>query len=269
MSTVPVVVPLQTPDGQKFTVTLGISVASVVAVVPPPPPPTQAPSVPSTALIVDALPMTGWEMNHDAGTSGTSSGTTSYPVTAPDGTTNCRLFDFTNSGGGGEIYHFPILKDCTPYNKFRFRFRRTAGGYTNSEHDLEAVDASGNVLDMATQEDGYNGVIDVTESHKWVGVSTVKVDPTKWVAGSWHEDQIYMIDNGDGTVTYDYITLDGVTYKIGITASDVDGGKWTAKILNIQIQFDTKAVGTTGTEAKVYCSECAVDCWHETLAVAA
>lgn len=245
----------QTPDG-KWSLTLSI------AAIPPPvvvPPPAQPPVVPATALTVNALPMTGWEMNHDTGTSGTSTGTTSYPVTSPDGIANCRLFDFTNSGGGGEIYHFPILKDCTPYKNFRFRFRRTAGGYTNSEHDLEAVDAAGDPLDMATQEDGYNGVEDITSNHKWVGVSGIKTQPSTWVAGSWHEDDIYLRDNGDGTVTYEGVTLDGVYYPINVTVADVDGAKWTPKILNLQIQFDTKS--TAAVESKVYCNICAVDCW--------
>jgi hypothetical protein len=258
-------IPFTMPDGTVVTLSGIVSVAGVVitppAVVDPPP---AAPTIPATALKVNALPMTGWEMNHDAGTSGFSVGTTSYPVTAPDGTLNCRLFDFTNTAGGGEIYHFPILKDCTPYKNFCFRFRRTASPtVTNSEHDLEAVDAAGNPLDMATQEDGYNGVFDITESHKWVGVNTIKVNPVKWVAGSWHDDEIYMVDNGDGTVTYTGVTIDGVYYPIGITASDVDNGKWTPKILNLQLQFDTKppAGVTTGVESKVYCSQCEVDCW--------
>lgn len=235
-------------------------------VVPPPPPPPVAPTIPTTALKINALPMTGWEMNHDAGTSGSSTGTTSYPVIAPDGTPNCRLFDFTNTAGGGEIYHFAVLKDCTPYKNFCFKFRRmspTWATVTNSEHDLEAVDASGNPLDMATQEDGYNGVFDVTESHKWVGISTIKVNPTAWLAGSWHEDDIFMVDNGDGTVTYTGVTIDGVYKPINITCADVDNAKWAAKILNLQIQFDTKppAGVTTGVESKVYCSLCEVDCW--------
>ena len=273
--------PIVTPDGKWIinlaAATLAIASGAVpvtaaavtinpatVSIALAPPPAAQPPAVPSNMVTVNALPMTGWEMNHDAGTSGSSTGTTSYPVTAPDGTTNCRLFDFTNSGGGGEIYHFPILSDCTPYNKFRFRFRRTASpNVTNSEHDLEAVDAQGNPLDMATQEDGYNGVFDITENHKWVGVGSIKVNPATWVAGSWHEDQIYLTDNGNGTVTYDGVLLDGVYYAIGITIADVDGSKWTPKILNVQIQFDTKppAGVTGGVESKVYCSECAVDCW--------
>jgi hypothetical protein len=251
-------------DGTVYTITGTLTSANVVKTSPVVVPPPVGPTVPATAKTIDALPMTGWEMNHDAGTSGSSTGTTSYPVTAPDGTPNCRLFDFTNTAGGGEIYHFAILPDVTPYKNFRFRFRRTASPtVTNSEHDLEAVDASGNPLDMATQEDGYNGVFDVTESHKWVGVSTIKVDPSKWAAGSWHEDDVYMTDNGDGTVTYVGVTIDGTYYPINIKAADVDNSKWQPKILNVQIQFDTKppAGVATGVESKVYCSVCAVDCW--------
>lgn len=252
-------------DGTVTTLTGTVTLTTTPA-------PAAAPAVPASALTINALPMTAWEMNHDAGTSGSSTGVTSYPVTAPDGTANCRLFDFTNTAGGGEIYHFPILADCTPYNKFRFRFRRmtpTPLTVTNSEHDLEAVDANGNVLDMATQEDGYNGVFDITENHKWVSTG-IKVNPTTWAANSWHDDEIYLTDNGNGTVTYDWVKLDGVVYPIGVTIADVDSGKWKAKILNIQIQFDTKPPAgiTTGVESKVYCSECGVDCWFVALPVA-
>jgi hypothetical protein len=248
-------------DGSTTSITADLAniVETRTAVQPPPPPPPGAPVVPATALKIDALPMTGWEMNHDAGTSGSSVGTTSYPVTAPDGTPNCRLFDFTNTAGGGEIYHFVILPDVTPYKHVRFRFRRTAApGVTNSEHDLEMVDANGNPLDEATQEDGYNKVFDVTENHHWVGTG-IKVDPTSWVPGSWHDDEIYMTNNGNGTVTYDGVTLDGIYHVLGITCADVDASKWQAKILNLQLQFDTKTVAPE--ESKVYCSECGVDCW--------
>lgn len=259
-------------DGSTTNLTGQLSnVQSVTSA--PAPPPAQPPIVPANCVTINALPMTAWEMNHDAGTSGSSTGTTSYPVIAPDNTPNCRLFDFTNTAGGGEIYHFPILSDCTPYNKFRFRIKRmtpTPQTVTNWEHDLEAVDANGKPLDMATQEDGYNGVFDITENHKWVSTG-IKVNPPAWVANSWHEDQIYLTDNGDGTVTYDGVMLDGVYYVIGVTIADVDSGKWTPKILNIQVQFDTKppAGVTTGVESKVYCSECAVDCWKVALPVAA
>lgn len=256
-------IPFTMPDGTVVTLSGIVSVSGVVitppAVVIPPPP--AAPTIPANALVLNALPMTAWEMNHDAGTSGSSVGTTSYPVTAPDGTPNCRLFDFTNTAGGGEIYHFPILKDCTPYKNFCFKFKRmtpTPQFVTNSEHDLEAVDAAGNVLDMATQEDGYTGVFDITENHHWVGTG-IKVNPSTWAANSWHDDEIYLVDNGNGTVTYLGVKLDGVYYPINVTTPDVDASKWTAKILNLQIQFDTKS--TAGEESKVYCSLCEVDCW--------
>lgn len=259
-------------DGTTTNLTAQLSNIQSVTSAPTPPPP-QPPIVPANCVTINALPMSGWEMNHDAGTSGSSTGTTSYPVTAPDNTPNCRLFDFTNTAGGGEIYHFPILADCTPYNKFRFRIKRmtpTPQTVTNWEHDLEAVDASGKPLDMATQEDGYNGVFDITENHKWVSTG-IKVNPPAWTANSWHEDWIYLTDNGDGTVTYDGVMLDGVYYVINVTIADVDSGTWKPKILNIQVQFDTKppAGVTTGVESKVYCSECAVDCWKVALPVAA
>jgi hypothetical protein len=249
-------------DGTVYAITGTLTGANVVKTSPVAvPPPAVPPVIPATALILNALPMTGWEMNHDAGTSGSSVGTTSYPVTAPDGTANCRLFDFTNTAGGGEIYHFPVLADCTPYKNFCFKFKRMTPNpltVTNSEHDMEAVDASGNVLDMATQEDGYNGVFDVTENHKWVATG-IKVNPTTWLPNSWHDDEIYLIDNGDGTVTYPGVKLDGVFYPLNVTSPDVDASKWAAKILNLQIQFDTKS--TLATESKVYCSQCEVDCW--------
>jgi hypothetical protein len=252
-----------TAAAPQFKDTLGnlwlIPGATPVPVTPPKP---LEPTIPSTAFLANALTHSSWEMNHDAGTPGASTGTTSYPATAPDGTPNCRLFDFFSSGGGGEIYHFPLLSDCTPYSNFCFTVRRMTPNptlITCWEHDLEACDASGNPLDMATQEDSYNKTFDITANHKWVGTG-INVVPTAWAANSWHEDKVYLIDNKNGTVTYVGVNLDGVWYYLGITVADVDASKWAAKILNIQLQFDvvSKAVST---EAKAYMSLCQVECW--------
>lgn len=264
----PIVV--KTPDN-NWEITLNIAAIGVPTPTPtpvptpvppiPPPPALQEPVIPANAVVLNILPMKTWKMNHDAGTSGSSKGTTTFPVIAPDGTQNCRLFDFTNSGGGGEIYHLQALADSSKYSHFCVELEQLSPDWskiTNCEVDIEQVDANGVPLDMASQEDGYSGVFDVTESHHWTGTG-VKVDPTKRAANSHHTKRIYFENLGGGKVLYPGVKLDDVYYPLMVTASDPDNSKWTPKDLNLQVQFDSKSA--TSGESKVYMPKLNIYCW--------
>jgi hypothetical protein len=141
-------------------------------------------------------------MNHDAGTPGSSTGTTKYPFTAPDGST-VRLFDFTLTAKGGEIYHVNALKDSSPYNCFCYETVESSPDWSNvaqAEKDLEHADPTGAYVDMATQVSAGSGTVEITGGHKWQPTS-VKADPSKRAANVLHTTRIYVKDNGDGTST--------------------------------------------------------------------
>lgn len=229
---------------------------------PPPPPPSLEPVIPATADMADLLPaITPWLMNHDAGTPGSSTGTTTYPFTAPDGST-VRLFDMTEVAKGGEIYHVNAGHNPN-VNCFCYETVESSPDWSNvacAEKDLEHADATGTYVDMATQLSAYSGTVEVTGGHKWQA-TVVKADPSKRAANVLHTTRIHVKDNGNGTSTYRGIFLDGVYYPINVTLNDTGSSKWGKNVLNLQLQYDSKVSGTV--EIKIYLHLLRVHAWKE------
>lgn len=256
------------PDNSVVTVTGNIAGGKLVltpppVVVPPPPPPpaNPEPTIPANATVVDMLPaVVPWQMNHDAGTPGSSTGTTAYPITAPDGTT-CRQFQFTDTAKGGEIYHANVLKDSSAFNTFCYEAVESSPDWSNiacAEKDLEHADATGAYVDMATQLDAHSNTVEVTGGHAWQKTK-VLADPSKRAANVLHTTRIYARDNGDGTSTYIGIFLDGTYYPIGVTLNDTGSTKWGKNVLNLQLQYDGVSAGSV--QSTVYMHVLRVHCW--------
>jgi hypothetical protein len=232
---------IQTPDGNYYEVTMTLV----------------APPIPTDAVVINMLqPPDAWVMNHDAATPGQSSGTTSYPVTAPDGTTGCRLFEFGGSGGGGEIYHTVALNNAAGYNSFcyeTFELMPNIANVANFEKDDEITDPDGTVHDMATQI--ANGVVQITGSGHWI-TTGIQVPLRK--PGVWMHSRRFTSYNGDGTVTYVGYEQDQVYFPIKQTLPQVGTTKWAPSILNVQLQYDT-----TGNDLKsdVYMSGFNIYAW--------
>lgn len=224
------------------------------------PPAAAEPAMPSTAVVVDMLPF-AFACNHDAGTPGSATGTSTYPATAPDGTANCRELQFTLVGKGGFIYHGSVMKDASAYNTFCLETEELSPDWSNLkcvEKDMEQVAATGVYVDMATQLDGNRGFIDVTENQAWVS-TPIKADPSKRAANVWHTTRIY-VKNIDGkNVLYIGIFVDGIYYPLNITAPSQPSAKWGANILNLQIQYDGASAGSVAST--VWMSMCRVHCY--------
>lgn len=243
--------------------TKSASITITVNAPPPPPPPSGAPIIPATATVVNMLTdATAWQENHDAGTSGNSSGTTAYPVTAPDGSQNCRRFDMTLTAHGGEIYHKSVMRDASKFSSFCYEAEELSGDWSNvqnEEKDIEQIDAHGNKLDMATQEAGGSNTEEVTgKPLGWTQTSVKNVDPSKRAPNVWHLIRKFFRNNLDGTVTYEGVEIDGVYMPINLTLNDTKASNWSDNDLNFQYQFDGKTSGSAQTtiwvrKLNVYC----------------
>lgn len=246
-------VTIATPDG-KYTITTTVTPVVVVpppVIVPPPPPPPvliPEPIIPATAVTVDMLAsVIPWKMNHDLGTPGSSVGTTTYPVTAADGSI-VRRFQFTLTGKGGEIFHANVFADSSMFNTFCLETVESSDDWTNiscTEKDMEHVDPTGAYVDMATQLSAYENAVDITQNSKWIS-SNIQADPSKLTPKVLHTQRRYVRDNGDGTVNYVGIFMDG-TYTPFANASKIPShpsAKWGKNILNLQIQYDGKAASS-------------------------
>jgi hypothetical protein len=209
------------------------------------------------------LPLTIWQMNHDAGTPGSATGTSTYPATAPDGTPNCREFQMTLTAGGGEIYHANVMKDSSKFDTFCYEteeFYPDPSNFACIERDLEQADSTGAYVDMATQLNGHAGFLDYTSSNpKGWQHTAVKANPMGIAKGTWYVTKRYFRNLGGGKVLYIGSNDGGVYSPLNITTTSQPTAKWGANVLNLQYQFDGKSSGSV--QSTVYARVLRVHCW--------
>lgn len=227
------------------------------------------PVIPNTAQTINMLLSKAWSCKHDTGTPGDASGTFTYPTTAPDKTTNCGEFAFTNEAKGGALYHANVLADATPYNTYMYEaaeYYVDASNIACAEKDLEQVDPAIGLaknaayVDMATQLDHYNGTVDITQNQKWIP-TTVKADPTTRKPGVWYTTRIYVKNNGGGSCTYVgiYLSDTGVYYPLNITVQSRPAELWGPKLLNQQLQY--VGLSAASVSSTVYIKTLNIHCW--------
>lgn len=265
-STGKVTLALVSADGSTTNVTADL--ANIVGsggppppVVPPVvPPAANEPVIPATATVIDLLPaVTPWKMNHDAGTPGSSSGTTVYPFTAPDGST-VRQFKMTLVSKGGEIYHVRVLDDATAFSNFCFEKVEASAdwsGVGQAETDLEKTLGDGSVEDMAMQQ-SMNGGEEITINGHWTPTG-IKIDPSIRAPNVLHTTRNYVTLNADKTIAYHGVFFDGTYYSIEQTATDQQSKPWAKNILNLQLQYDGK--NSASTDVEVWMHTLRVHAW--------
>jgi hypothetical protein len=242
------------------TVQLTTTPAPVIVPPPPPPPPTGEPTIPATAVVVDMLPF-AFACNWDKGTSGSASGTSTYPVTAPDGTANCREFQFTLTKNGGFIYHGNVMKDASAFNTFCYdteEYYPDASNLLRIERDIEQVAADGSYVDMATQLNGSALCLDYTANSSWQHTA-VKANPTAIPPGKWYTTKRYFKNMGGGMVSYIGSNDNGTYSPLGITVKSQPSAKWGKNILNVQYQFGG---GPGSVQSTVYARVFRIHCWQ-------
>ena len=185
----------------------------------------QLPALPANvASTANIQSMTAWTGEHDAATSGTSTGTTSLLSSAPlNG--QVRQFTFNYSNDGGHRFHvtFPANTSATHfvYDTYlmvnRYCGNVLCGRLSNVEMDMNQVLANRDVVIYGVQCDGWTGTWDYTvnEGTATRSLSTwrhtnVACDPDKWTKDAWHHVQIAYSRDDSGIVTYESVSLDGV-----------------------------------------------------------
>jgi hypothetical protein len=188
-----------------------------------------------------------WAWNHDPGTPGSSSGTsTLQSAIARDG--EARKFSMTYDGAGGEIYHvsFDSDENATHFVYDNWIYIEDTSDLDNLELDLNQVVSNGDTIIYAFQCAGTSGTWEYGEnegtrakSHShWVS-SNVKCDPQTWAAKTWHHVQVAYHRDDAGNATYEAVALDGVVSQIDATVFAAASLGW-GKVLQTQFQIDGK-----------------------------
>jgi hypothetical protein len=188
---------------------------------------------------------TKWQWNHDPGTPGSSTGTTTYPELSPATPDNAaRKMYFTYSGHGGEIYHLSFAKDTKAHNFIydTYIYLTDPSQIMNVEMDMNQVTSDGRTVILATQCAGSSGTFEYTTISNggthW-HPSNIKCDPRKWSANAWHHVQIATHRDDSGNVTYDWVNIDGVSTNFqNASGPSAEPLGWAGGDLLLNFQLD-------------------------------
>jgi hypothetical protein len=206
-------------------------------------------SIPSYAVSSGDLDVSrNWSSEHDAGTPGSSRGSTVYPATTPlyD---DAREFYMTYSNRGGERWHISFAKDAatTHFVMDTYVYVANPSQLANLELDLNQVMSDGRTVIFGTQCSMYSHTWEwayVSGGPHWHS-SNIHCDPRTWAAKSWHHIQIGFHRDSSGYVTHDWVNFDG-THS---TFSGAKGGAaknlgWAKGTLLMNVQMDGTSSGS-------------------------
>jgi hypothetical protein len=218
--------------------------------------PTSAPSIPSNAVVTTAIhKLNKWTAQHDAGTSGTSTGTMSL-VTSPAVSGSARQFATSYTNYGGERYNVVFGKDQTSSNfvyDTQIYIASPSSGIANIEMDLNQTMSNGQTAIFGFQCDGWSNTWDYTANG---GSPTVPVDhwlhstqscnPRQWSTNTWHHVQIQYSRDSSGNVTYKSVWLDGVEQDLNVTVLSAFALGWGPSLnTNFQVDGYTSTSGSS------------------------
>jgi hypothetical protein len=231
------------------------STINVTTGTPPPPPPggsggssdggsgSGTSNIPSNAVAsADLDAATNWAYEHDAGTPGTSRGSTLFPATTPlyD---DARQFYMTYSDHGGERFHISFAKDTvsTHFVLDTYVYVVNPDQLANLELDLNQVMANGATVIFGTQCSTYSRTWEWTYySSGWHWHSSnIPCDTRKWTPNTWHHIQIGLHRDSNGYVTHDWVDFDG-THSVfsGSTSNSAKQLGWAIGSLVMNVQLD-------------------------------
>jgi hypothetical protein len=205
------------------------------------------PVIPENAKADKALQkLTNWTAVHDAGTSGTSSGTMKL-VTWPAVSDSARQFATSYTNYGGERYNIHYDKDQTATNfvyDTQIYIVSPSNYIANIEMDLNQVISNGQTAIFGFQCDGWSRTWDYTANGgtpanpvaHWIH-STQSCNPRQWATNTWHRVQIQHSRDDSGNVTYKAVWLDGVEQDLNVTTLSAFALGW-APSLNTNFQVD-------------------------------
>ncbi len=224
--------------------------------------------IPSSADTVSSIQaLSGWQMEHDTGTPGSSSGYMTL-VTSPTLYGSSREFvtDFTDSAG--ERYSLSFSDNSTAENFFYdvwVYLTSSASNLANLEFDVNQVMSDGQTELMGVQCSGYSSTWQYTANEgsaespqpQWVTKSGAYCNPRTWSQYTWHHVQASISRDSAGWVTYNSIWLDGYEFPINVTVYGGANLGW-APIINTQFQVD--GYGSSG-HVTAYLDELQISMW--------
>lgn len=199
-------------------------------------------SIPASAVGSANLDGKGWPGEHDAGTPGSSRGSTVYPATTPV-YDDAREFYMTYSAHGGYRWHLSFAKDAaaTHFVYDAYVLLKNPSQVGNLELDMNQVMSNGATVIFGTQCSSYGGKWQFTTtsggSSHWHS-SNIPCNPKTWAANTWHHVQIASHRSG-GVVTYDWVNVDGKhSVFSGATGTSALQLGWAHGDLLINFQVD-------------------------------
>ena len=223
-------------------------------------PPSSGPVVPSSATVAgDIQVLDTWIFNHDAGTPGTSAGTTSL-VSTPSLSGNARQFISSYTDAGGEIYSVAYANDTTSMNFVYdgWVWIEAGSSMANLEMDSNQVTANGQTVIYAFQCSGNSGLWEYSGAGaQWVH-SSQPCNPANWQTNAWHHVQISYSRDDSGNVTYQSVWLDGTEQPINATVPSSFALGWQVGVVQTQFQMD--GLGASGSST-VYLDNLTISRW--------
>jgi hypothetical protein len=233
-------------------------------------------AAPQTSLIPDYAISSGdlngnklWKCQHDDGTSGTSTGGMTYPLTM-NGYDDVQEFKIsTYSNHGGERCSIDFVKDTTTHNFIYdvWVMSPEPAVVGNLELDMNQVTLNRDTVISAFQCDGFKGKWDysyVSDSNSgakgthWVA-SAFPCNVGKWAANAWHHIQIYTSRDDSGNVTYHWVALDGVVSELNITTFQAESLNWGVGCTVVNFQLDPAK--SSGDPVIVYAHDLTIYRW--------
>jgi len=223
-------------------------------------------STPSDASNLSSVQTLGWSAEHDSGTQGSSSGWTGV-TGSPSRSGSARQFSTSYSYYGGERYSVSLGDDISAtnfvYDAWLY-IQNSSSDIANVEMDLNQVIGNGQVVIFGFQCDGWSGTWDYTANKgspsspndEWIH-SGAKCNPRSWSLNTWHHVQIAYSRNG-GTVTYQYVTLDGDQQNIYASVSSLFDLGW-GPMMSAQVQIDGQTSGSGSSN--VYLDDLTISRW--------
>lgn len=208
-------------------------------------------SIPSNALAsADLDTTTNWAYEHDAGTPGSSQGSTVYPATTPlyD---DAREFYMTYWDRGGERWHNSFARDTTSTHFIldTYVYVVNPDQLANLELDLNQVMSDGRTVIFGTQCSTYSGTWEWTYySSGWHWHSSnIACNPRTWTANTWHHIQVAFHRDSNGYVTHDWVNFDGTHSNFsGAAGGSAKALGWAigSLVMNVQMDGFSKSSGT-------------------------
>jgi hypothetical protein len=204
---------------------------------------TTSASIPANAVASADLDTLGnWVGEHDAGTPGSSKGSTIFPATTPV-YDDAREFYMTYSGRGGERWHNSFGNDAsaTHFVLDTYVYVVDPSQLANLELDLNQVMSNGETVIFGTQCSTYSGTWEWTYysgGFHWHS-SNIACNPRSWSANTWHHIQVGFHRDSNGVVTHDWVNFDGTqSYFSGATSNSAESLGWAKGSLLMNVQTD-------------------------------